>query len=69
MPKEYTERVTGLQSRVNKSLKMLGMDHFSRVSPADCQRLREAGLVVRLILLPYSQVSVPTKRLPACSLN
>jgi hypothetical protein len=48
--------VTALQSRINKLLKILGMDHSARVSPADCQRLCEAGLVVRLILLPYSSL-------------
>jgi len=53
MSTEYTKLVTGLQSRIDKSLKMLGMDHSSEVSTADCQKLCEAGLIVRLILLPY----------------
>ncbi|OJJ35545.1 hypothetical protein ASPWEDRAFT_28171 [Aspergillus wentii DTO 134E9] len=53
---DFVERVTDVEARVRGKMEEFGLTEDKKVDLEMCRRLCEAGLVVEITLLPYSQV-------------
>lgn len=57
MSKECIDRIENLQATVERTILDLGLGTSAGVSVKECVRLCDSGVVVQLILAPYSKLA------------